>query len=182
MGGKHCLLFPAQLLHFALNQSVDKTQKQPQEQRPDPKKIPPSTVKALTASPRCCSPCRGHHAPGPMPDKRSRRYKIKAQRLWGPAEQKLQRSKFCTVINLGLFFSWSSISPRHMGSPQQRWGRNHLSRRPLWHYQTPALTVRQPVFPYTKWETARLTETQIKRLKCLLLNKSDVRQESLTRD
>lgn len=49
----------------------------------------------------------------------------------------------------------------------------------LWHYQTFALTAKQPVFPYVKQD--RATETQIKRLERLLLNKSDVRQESLNR-
>lgn len=50
-GGKHRLLFPGQLLHFALNKSVDKIQQQPREQSPEPKKIPPSAVKALALQP-----------------------------------------------------------------------------------------------------------------------------------
>lgn len=118
--GKRCLLFPGQLLHFALNQSVNKMQKQPQEQRPDPKKIPPSTMKALAGSPCCCK----HTTPLALcltnthADK-----KYKAQRLWAPAEQKLQRSMFCTVINFGAGFFVFHFS-RHMRSPQQRWGGN----------------------------------------------------------
>jgi len=91
-GGKHCLLFPGLLLHFALNESVDKMKEQAQEQRPDPKKIPLSTMKAFAGGPCCCNPSRGHYAPGPMPQTLTQIKKIKAQRLWALVEQELQRS------------------------------------------------------------------------------------------
>lgn len=172
-GGKHRLLFPGQLLHFALNKSVDKIQQQPREQRPEPKKIPPSAVKALARSPHTATPLEAT-APGPVPhtqaDKKS------PLRHWAPAEQRLQRSQSCTVIIFAVGFS-SFVSPRHMQSPQQKWGGSHLSRRSRGHCQTPALAC----VPYINGEMLTLTETQIKRLRCLLLIKSDIRQESLTR-
>lgn len=129
-------------------------------------------MKALARSPHTATPLEAA-APGPVPDTQADKKSV--LRDLGH-QQKLQRSQSCTVIIFGVGFL-SLVSLRPMQSPQQAWGGNRLSRRSRGHCQTPALAC----VPYRKGEMLTFTETRTKRLRCVLLIKSDIRQESLTR-